>query len=775
MRRIAVASIALLFCFQRVAGANLATASEYLMLRATSVLPDSVAEVLEDIATPQTLTVGAKASVEAAIRTHCGGSVSNHYRSSFVSLNQARHPSPLLAASASRDMQFPPCPRIWRTSVPVPVQTADSLNSLLARELGAKPTTKLLICPDPDNPTGAAKTSKDYACRTVSAQEFIARQIGQDDGRFETQAQRPTQLWLPFISRWTSIELKDGEPFEVAREHLLDAARASVVGEDLVAIQPSAPVNLETPIDSDDPSLVGSACDPSQPPPTNWPFDRAEVAKAISAAVDFLKLENLPINRAVIRVADSGVSGLTRTPAFPRAFLATNPNTTPGDTRRDRDGFAGAYYGINADYGGDVEPLRDDPNGTHGTEVANLALGGTDLRASSGALSELLGLSVARVVTSRPGNGVWTTNDALILSLTYTPPQANIVNFSLGGQRPIPTLEAPLNRMFETRQIVVMAAGNDGADISVDRHPLYPAVYSGDQPIRGSALVVGAHGPLGPDGAAARAYFSNYGKGYVALLAPGCLLRPISYPNGVLVAGTSFAAPLVAFTAGLVRDFLGAPDNVEVYNRLWATTRWTSDRDNDETIFGGVPDIPTALRVFDDTVRLRDGTVVTGRWLEPQRFAPCADLRPISPDLVLRVRSEPKPSAPPLLHMLLNTNRGLVSEEPACIAAVDDGLRLKLEDGKERMFKWAEVAALIPATDLRKRRIPQDGGSTPPASVKLEELQSALAALGAKVTVDGKEGPETRAAIREFQKSRLNAPTGALTDIQVRSLVMPSF
>jgi hypothetical protein len=121
-------------------------AADYLMLRATSVLPNSVGVVLFDIAQQQTHDVRPQEQVEPRVQANCGGSVSQQYIDEFVKVNGGTTAAPLLPAKVKRTMNFPPCPRISRVKTSVPLLPTDNLQSLLERELGATPDSVLLVC-----------------------------------------------------------------------------------------------------------------------------------------------------------------------------------------------------------------------------------------------------------------------------------------------------------------------------------------------------------------------------------------------------------------------------------------------------------------------------------------------------------------------------------------------------------------------------------------------------------------------------------------------------
>jgi Subtilase family/Putative peptidoglycan binding domain len=792
MRQTVFASLALL-----LAAGGTAAGEDRIMVRATSVLPDAVGAELMKIGQPLTITIAANTQVEPALQDHCGGAVSNQYRVAFAALNPG---SSLLPASTSRDLQFPACARVARMGkTNLPVSANDTPESFLDRVLGAKLDTKLLICQS-DLPN-----DKPGSCRVTAAQDVIAPQIHRPpDGSFDGVNPPVTNLWLPFRSSWTTIVLNADVTPADAMQRLKAAAAVSDAGEGLLDVAPSPPVQLLAPLSSNDPSLAEGPCSPGASVPVNWPFDRTKVLEAIEAALGYIasRPDRAGRGRAtVIRVADTGVSDLGQASGFPLKFLAVNPNAKPGKVDPATQ-FKGAYYGIDADGGGDVTPRPADATGWHGTQVADLALGGVAFRTEYPALAELVNLSVARIFTDRTGAGIWVNTATLNSSVSYHPPAANIINFSVGGPDPFPAFHDALASLTDNQQLVVLAAGNDGHDLG-NPPTMYPAAFASDDRIRSALLVVGAHGPAPTGGMPARVGFSNYGVNYVDLLAPGCRFPPaFGAATGGDLAGTSFAAPLVAFTAGLIRDFLYQPDSRTMRERVWASVRWVSPDVEKTTRFGGVLDIPAAISVFDDVARLRGGALLPGRWMTSSRFQPCGDGNAVPSTNVLRVRVEPRGNALPLLHLLVRDTNSFVSEAPACTAANDDGPQLRLESGEARTLHWSELEALIPAVDADNRRISAAGAPlasvvpaaqrlpasvvaqaappivaptvTPAANVTSQlvgQIQTALKLLDPNVTADGIAGPATRNAIRQFQRTLLDAPTGTLSAKQFNALL----
>jgi subtilisin family serine protease len=152
----------------------------------------------------------------------------------------------------------------------------------------------------------------------------------------------------------------------------------------------------------------------------------------------------------------------------------------------------------------------------------------------------------------------------------------------------------------------VSAAGNDfqtngGLDDVVDGEQILPAMLTG--PNEKLFLTVGA---LDASEKGKPAYFSQRSRHYVDLFAPGTCIRSFGanqpLQGDVIYSGTSQAAPLVSFTAALLRRFNVPLERLK--DRIMDTVD-ASDHLSDHSISGGRLNPFKALNYLDDIVVLR--------------------------------------------------------------------------------------------------------------------------------------------------------------------------
>lgn len=789
-------------------------AGERLDIRASSLLPREIQEALAEVALPTTRILAPGTQPEDAARHHCGGSVTSHYLSQFAAANKSGGPVPLLVLATPRQMVFPPCLKV-KARAEVALISGDSLAPVLVREMGVMPDTLLTVCRADGNAS---------VCTAVTGRKAVADEMRWPESALDDLS-RYKSLVLPFASRMTTVTLKDDISVEAATAKLRAASASLPGGRDLLRISPTPELALPTPLTADD----DPACRQTGKASADWPFDQQATRDALTAATKYIN-GNRGMGGAyqptVIRIADTGVLDPGQETGFPERFLAVNVKETHRSTV-DNDnrgnGFVGDRYGIDADGGGAVEPLRDQTEWLHGSQVAQLALGGSAFWASLDPKELPVRLNFARIWKRVDTNRIDPSSAAITESFTAHPKLAHVINLSVGGSKETQAIKSALMQLSSNRQIAVIAAGNDGKPLG--RNPVYPAGYGGAPNLKTSVIVVGAH-----DSEGRITQTSNYDQNSVHLLAPGCgIPNPYNTQDTPYLTGTSFAAPLVSFTVAAVRAFLSAAsqdstavDSAEVIARLRIATRYVGEDVAEKTQFGGVLDIPATLRVFDDVVRLPNGQLVVGRWLEPRILHLCADYS-LRPKNILRIRVQPTPEgSSPHLHILsLNAGKYVPDQEDKpCKALSDEGvLSILLEDGQIRTFRWREIAAFIPAYDLENRRISPKLPEMPPAGVEAMAARLPLASLLPQAVnglepatkfarqnermvtspailpdqreatraiqealirhsldpgnPDGVIGAKTLNAIRRFQSDRLEQPSGILTERQRQALLSP--
>ncbi|WP_165945759.1 type VII secretion-associated serine protease mycosin [Micromonospora sp. KC606] len=203
--------------------------------------------------------------------------------------------------------------------------------------------------------------------------------------------------------------------------------------------------------------------------------------------------------------------------------------------------------------GGSAEP---DPVG-HGTTVASLIAGRNDDKRGVAGLAP-----DARILPVRVLDDENRYDDAMIVAKGVrwaVDHGARVINLSLGGSGDSPALAAALDYAFARDVVVVACTGNVATSTS-------PKVW---YPAREPGVIAVA----GLEGASENLWSGSITGHATILAAPATRLigaRPGGYWG---VQGTSFAAPLVAATAALVRARYPEMSAGDVVNRLLATAK----------------------------------------------------------------------------------------------------------------------------------------------------------------------------------------------------------
>ncbi|GAA2385994.1 type VII secretion-associated serine protease mycosin [Dactylosporangium salmoneum] len=261
------------------------------------------------------------------------------------------------------------------------------------------------------------------------------------------------------------------------------------------------------------------------PSGTPWPLQR----------YDQTKLNALADGRGiVVAVIDSGVDG--RNPQLQGAVQPGPDQLDGGNSVLDCVGHGTGVAGIIA-----ARPAKDSP-------FRGLAPGAT-----------ILALRVSELIEGENGtaSGRQGTPAGLANAIRDAVARhAKVINLSLVSYRDDPAVRDAVAAAVGSDVVVVAAAGN-GAEQG-NRTP-YPAAYDG---------VIGV-GAVAPDGQ--RVPSSQTGP-YVDLVAPGAQVVTTTTPSGLAVVdGTSFAAPFVAATAALIRQYRPDLTAAQVAAQLTAT------------------------------------------------------------------------------------------------------------------------------------------------------------------------------------------------------------
>ena len=179
----------------------------------------------------------------------------------------------------------------------------------------------------------------------------------------------------------------------------------------------------------------------------------------------------------------------------------------------------------------DADPADD--NG-HGTEVAGIAAARGDNQFGIAGVDWKASILPVKVLGA-DGSG---TDANIAAGITWAADNgASVINLSLGGPGQSAVLQSAIDYALSKDAVVVAAAGNEASS-----QAQYPAAASG-------VVAVSA-----TDWGGNLAWFSSYGH-WVDLAAPGTSLMTTGGDSiYARVSGSSFAAPLVAGVAALVRS-----------------------------------------------------------------------------------------------------------------------------------------------------------------------------------------------------------------------------
>jgi hypothetical protein len=662
---------------------------ETITFVAAGPLPTATQELLAQIARTTDAAVSSGSDPFTVLREHCGGSFTNDY----YKLVQEANPGFLFSAdSAERLLHMPACAKVSSTAnnATALVLKGDTLATLLQRHLGVKPGTKVSPC------QGTALQAAGRTCN-VDVETKVASLNGGTLAGLDRPLRVGRTLTLPWSARPTTIVLKDGVDAKNAIVRLAGLGQPSAATPQVLVftdMAPSAGLKLVRPLTADDPILAATPCAASTTPPANWPFNQARVIEILEHGRAQIAKKHIVPLVSVIRVADTGVSGLTT--FFPQVALSVNPYEKPNVPRdNDKNGYFGDYYGFESDASGSVEPFDNDSYKQHGTQVADIALGGFALRKAYPQIYDLLKLNVAKIFW-RPGTTVLVNDSAFVSAIRAIQNHAmpSVVNFSVGAgsENNMPMFLQSLKDAQQLNFLAVIAAGNNHKDIA-NQELTYPATYGGGGNVASRYLMtVGASDPSGMP-----AKFTNFSSDRVDILAPGCRIPYIGEDgNTQSLQGTSVAAPLVSFTAGLIHG-LGVGSMADVKSRIIASADYRASHATFTRYGGIVLNVERALAVHQDSIRFRtESEDRRGVWVRSDDdLSLCEHPVLLDPRDVMSISSYNQGGDVWLRYLVLAKDGAL--NDPRYCKAGQGGLTFQYLDGSTRQLTWAELDVLTPA------------------------------------------------------------------------------
>ena len=187
-----------------------------------------------------------------------------------------------------------------------------------------------------------------------------------------------------------------------------------------------------------------------------------------------------------------------------------------------------------------------DNRGPHGTMVSGLIAAKKDNGIGIAGIAPNVKIMPLNIANS---DGLTVSVDGGLLAVKYAVDNgADIINLSFGGYESNQYYEDVVQYAYDNNVLVIAATGNDGIDLAY--YPFAPACVDLSN---NSVIGVAATGP-----ANILSYFSNYGGGTCTdVSAPGenlALAVPSNYGYYSSNSGTSFASPLVAGVAALIKS-----------------------------------------------------------------------------------------------------------------------------------------------------------------------------------------------------------------------------
>lgn len=369
-------------------------------------------------------------------------------------------------------------------------------------------------------------------------------------------------------------------------------------------------------VESDDGDIVlglpaggATSSGPECPGTDQAPFDVPRTLLAYQFAQVFALKEEVLVagERAEISIVDNGFFG-----AKAQAD-GSNPFVGSPFKRRffkpDRDDTIALSISMGRpirplNYANNIEP---DMQSGHGTHVVGLVLGGPHFHDHIEKLTPAPWASITIVNVGAGSRTLFKGASGFLASHLNADQAGRIVNLSIAHSGSSDSdARVTYARLFDSAppaSLFVVAAGNYGRDVE-DKF-IYPAAHGGTG--KRNVITVAAI-----DVNDKLASFSDHSSTAVDLGAPGCQISSwISRDQTpVAMSGTSQAAPLVTFTAALLRSVSGKAMAATLKNRIVTSGALLPESERGKTAFEVKLNIPHALLWFHDILRVRapDGT-----------------------------------------------------------------------------------------------------------------------------------------------------------------------
>ena len=606
---------------------------------------------------PSTVELDAAASLEQAVVAKCG-----HYRTVYETALRRLNEGTLdagLTAQRAGTYKLPACAHFEQDAT-VRISADVNLGDFLERETGFR----------------GRKTMASFLARNTQLGPLTATSV----------LTTGTVVHLEYRSEWVNIALKpeSGLTVDQAKHRLGQLVAAGRRTTEPSAVTQDNAVGATLSEVPNERSRCGV-----RPASTPWPYDVGSLVKALNRAKAAADASGRRIREARVAVLDSAF------PVPPAGPLTWERLATLDGPPGPRD-----YYGLNADTRTDpplkIAGIKD---GDHGTLVSTLALGGAEfLDTEARTLSQVRLRLYSVVELGEPdGSGVRQTkvredDVAFAIDDATREHETYIINGSFEFPLEMLTIIPLVQR--EPKLLLVAAAGNKPDN--VDIRPRWPASFGGgDGPIARQVLTVGAS-----NSAKDRARFSSTGFQKVDLLAPGC-----GVPSFALdlsrreVNGTSFAAPLAAFTAALVRQF-GITNGARLKERLLVATdvHWGLYY---EVWAAGILNPAKALELFSDYVELNGSSEpLRGQldWSSTGVWRCAGNSEEPTRGRILKVARLERPNMTTLWLVIWRTRNNDLRRCQVDLSG--EFITLIKSDGDERTVVLADVKDLISAHDF---------------------------------------------------------------------------